>query len=538
MLASFFERLTVRARFLLIALAGGVPLVALVWFASTEVQRTANVVAGMVVLVLSTALAALFAAWTARSLRDLTEDVERLGTDLAHRSSVRGGEFSDAAAAFDRVAAALEAREKALLASRDQLREIANTIPGQIVYIDRDERYRYINAYRSNTPDRIAEDIVGKTVREVRGERLYALVADRLHRALAGERQTFEALSPTPGPDHWFRTALIPARDGDGNVHGLYSFSQDVTERKTAELLRDLSEKRLVTITDNLPAMICYVDDKHCFRFVNRAFEKWFQRPLAEIVGRPYSTLMPGELTTQFDRHFARGMRGEVLEAEIEITVRGGGRRWLRCAFIPDMNEVSGEVRGVYGMINNVTRAKRAEQRLSRLARFDSLTGLANRHQFNETLERTLGMHDAANDAANDAASPALALMFLDIDHFKQVNDRHGHGAGDALLREFAQRLSDCVRPTDVVARLSGDEFVILLEGMHADDEPQFIARKIIATVEKPFVLDDHPTRVTTSIGIAMRGHAGDTAPSLMKRADEALYEAKRAGRNTFRMAR
>ena len=127
--------------------------------------------------------------------------------------------------------------------------------------------------------------------------------------------------------------------------------------------------------------------------------------------------------------------------------------------------------------------------------------------------------------------------MFLDIDHFKQVNDRHGHGSGDLLLKDFAQRLTDCVRPTDAVARLAGDEFVVLLEGMHSDDEPQFIARKIIAAVEKPFRLDEHSVGVTASIGIAMRAQSGESASTLMKRADEALYEAKRAGRNTFRLA-
>jgi diguanylate cyclase (GGDEF)-like protein len=221
-------------------------------------------------------------------------------------------------------------------------------------------------------------------------------------------------------------------------------------------------------------------------------------------------------------------MQGESLEYELEIPTPGRDSRWLKCNFIPDVDE-SGEVLGVYGMIHNVTKAKETERRLMRLAQFDTLTGIANRHQFNETLSATL--------AAQEVTELPLALMFLDIDYFKQVNDRHGHACGDLLLKDFAQRLGESVRPTDAIARLSGDEFVVLLEGMHSDEEPQFIARKIIAAVEKPFMLDGHVLRVTTSIGIAMRAHPTEDASMLMKRADEALYEAKRPGRNTFRLA-
>jgi diguanylate cyclase (GGDEF)-like protein len=238
---------------------------------------------------------------------------------------------------------------------------------------------------------------------------------------------------------------------------------------------------------------------------------------------------MPPDVAAQYDYYFLRGMKGEATDYEIEVPTPNGENRWLRCSFIPDIDETSGKARGVYGMIHNVTKAKVAEQRLTRLARFDTLTGLANRHQFNETLVQTL--------VDNQDNPRPMALMFLDIDHFKQVNDRHGHGCGDLLLRDFARRLTDNVRPTDAVARLSGDEFVVLLEGMHSDEEPQFIARKIIAAVEKPFVLEGHTLFVTTSIGIAMHAHADEVPSTFMKRADEALYEAKHAGRNTFRLA-
>ena len=490
-----------------------------------------NLLIGFAILAVAMLIAGRVAAWTTKPLIQLAADAERLGSgDLAHRSTVTvGGEIATLAHNFNRMAAAIEVRDSALAAHRTQLRAIADNIPEQITYVDRDERYRFVNAYRGVFRDLDPEQIIGRTVREVRGEEAYHAVLPAMRRALQGESFSHERTVTLDGRIAHFFVTYVPDIDADGTVKGVYAFGQDITERKRAELLRSESEKRLTTITDNLPAMICYVDDERRFRFANKAWEKWFGLPLERIIGEPFDRLMSPELAAQYHYYFLVGMRGEPCEYEVEVPSTRFGSRWLRCNFIPDRDAATGQVRGVYGMIHNVTKAKEAEQRLTRLAQFDTLTGLANRHQFNETFERAL--------RDNESDEQPLALMFLDIDHFKQVNDRHGHGSGDFLLKEFAHRLSDCVRPTDAVARLSGDEFVVLLEGLHSDDEPQFIARKIIAAVEKPFMLDEHFICVTASIGVAMRSHAGESASVLMKRADEALYEAKRAGRNTFRLA-
>ena len=490
-----------------------------------------NLGVGLAIFAVALLIAGRVASWTTTPLIQLAVDTERLGGgELSHRSSVAtGGEIATLANNFNRMAAALEQREVALAASRTQLRAIADNIPEQITYVDRDERYRFANAHIGRFQTVSPEEMIGKTVREVRGDVLYETILPSFRRALAGETHSVEKSIDVHGREAHFSVTYVPDFDADRSVKGVYAFTQDITQRKTAELLRIESEKRLVTITDNLPAMICYVDESRCFRFANRAFEKWFARPLDQIIGHAFDRMMEPGLAAQYDYYFLRGMQGETVEYELQVPATGTGPRWLRCSFIPDIDETTGRTRGVYGMIHNVTKAKEAEQRLTRLAQFDTLTGLANRHQFNETFARVL--------AENDRDAIPLALMFLDIDHFKQVNDRHGHGSGDLLLKEFAHRLADCVRPTDAVARLAGDEFVVLLEGMHSDDEPQFIARKIIAAVEKPFMLDEQFVRVTASIGIAMRAYVGEPSSALMKRADEALYEAKRAGRNTFRLA-
>lgn len=168
-----------------------------------------------------------------------------------------------------------------------------------------------------------------------------------------------------------------------------------------------------------------------------------------------------------------------------------------------------------------------SREALEKLVRIDSLTGLANRRQLDERL--TLAITRARRH------SQTLALMYLDIDYFKRVNDTLGHAAGDAVLRGFAQRLTSNVRASDLVARLGGDEFVILVEDAGLPGSAEVIARKLITAMATPIDADGTPVAATTSIGIAFSNNGPD-AEALMAGADAALYSAKDAGRNTYRM--
>ena len=169
------------------------------------------------------------------------------------------------------------------------------------------------------------------------------------------------------------------------------------------------------------------------------------------------------------------------------------------------------------------------QQRLEVLSLSDPLTGLPNRRQFDEKLAEAL--------RRGQRQQQQIAVMFLDIDHFKTINDSLGHGAGDAVLREVGTRLKACVRDTDVVARLGGDEFVVLLEGLDVAGCAELIAQKIVESIRGGCFLGDKPVRVTTSVGVALSQKENGSATDLLKRADEALYDAKRAGRDGFRMA-
>jgi len=174
----------------------------------------------------------------------------------------------------------------------------------------------------------------------------------------------------------------------------------------------------------------------------------------------------------------------------------------------------------------DVTARKAEEQRLRQRAELDALTGLPNRGLFNDRLERAI-------ERARRSGK-TMALLFLDIDHFKGVNDSRGHGAGDALLRIVAERLLAAVRGVDTVARLAGDEFTVILEDLGEPADAEIVAMKLVEALRPPVRIGDDLVRVSTSVGLAVLADTDADAAALLARADEALYEAKRAGRDRY----
>jgi diguanylate cyclase (GGDEF)-like protein len=188
---------------------------------------------------------------------------------------------------------------------------------------------------------------------------------------------------------------------------------------------------------------------------------------------------------------------------------------------------VTGESMGFYALTTDVTRIKLAEQKLAFLAHYDPLTNLANRRYFAECAQ-------AAFERAAITRAPML-LMLIDVDYFKQINDGHGHAAGDAVLREVARRLKSSVRKSDLVARLGGDEFVVLCDDVDATYAAERLAGKVSAAMAAPVALDAARLNVTLSVGAALCRDPG-SLEALLQKADEALYEAKEAGRARYRL--
>lgn len=322
-----------------------------------------------------------------------------------------------------------------------------------------------------------------------------------------------------------YRNRVFADIDGVRRVMG---YAQDITELRAAERERELSERRLRTIADALPLMIVYVDAEQRIMFANDAYRRMRQRD-REIVGRSLREVLGEERYRHRLPYLERALRGERVVFEYE---EGGEEqvRSMEATLIPEHGASGAGVIGVHAMLQDITEKKREERRLLHLARLDALTGLLNRNGFHERL-------DNAIVRSRDQAS-LLALLYLDVDRFKQVNDTYGHAAGDALLRAFAQRLAEKVRASDIVARLGGDEFTVLIEAMSDVRHAERVAGKLVAAMRRPFDLHGEPliASIGVSIGVCLCRGGVLSAKEMLIRADTMLYAAKQAGRGTFRM--
>lgn len=177
--------------------------------------------------------------------------------------------------------------------------------------------------------------------------------------------------------------------------------------------------------------------------------------------------------------------------------------------------------------LRDITEQTRLLEKLERAASFDFVTGLPNRAQFNQHLDQ------AIKESRRHKA--AVGLLFIDLDDFKRVNDEYGHGAGDALLKLVGERLGALLREVDSVARLAGDEFAVLLTHIQHPDEAEVVAAKIVASLGRPFDIAGHSIDSGASVGIALFPHDADAASALLRRADVAMYQAKKIGKNTYR---
>ena len=438
------------------------------------------------------------------------------------------GEAGYVANAFIRDISERRAAVERIAASEKFVRDIADNLPALVSYVDRDQRYTFVNA-KIQQAHPAGEKLIGRTMRETRGDKVFDAISPWVRRALAGETVTFEyrGSADLGTQDRVYEVNYIPDRDVDGQTNGFYSLSFDITARKRAEDALAASEARFRKVTDNMPALVSYLDREERFEFANAAFNDWFGLDPAAMIGRRLVEVVGTEVYAPRAEMLAQALGGQRVEFDTHRLVDGAPRD-VHTIYVPDVAR-DGTVKGVFALSLNITALKSVERELARQARVDPLTGLHNRLAFNDGLPVALARAQRSGDA--------LALMYLDIDRFKTINDTLGHASGDQVLVEFARRLQDCVRSTDTVARLGGDEFVILLEGVGEPDAAAGVARKILSGIAGAgFAVKDQLLDVTSSVGVAY--YAPTLTPiagaHLLACADRALYRAKAAGRNTF----
>ncbi len=288
---------------------------------------------------------------------------------------------------------------------------------------------------------------------------------------------------------------------------------------------RDVDRNLLTSVISGTSDAI-YVKDLHGrYLMANGAAAAFLGRPQAEVVGRDDLAMLPAESALallQKDRELIASGRTQTMEEHI---VNQDGERVLFQSTKGPVYDPSGAVVGLFGVSRDITKSKLAEERIQYLAHYDVLTGLPNRVQLDERIQFAIGQ------AASSGQQ--LALLFLDLDHFKDINDSLGHSVGDALLVALARRLRAIMRAGDMVARLGGDEFVFLLHGVDVAGLAQ-TAQRILDVVEEPFSIEQHELAVSGSVGIALYPDDSGDLEGLVKCADAAMYRAKQNGRNRY----
>jgi diguanylate cyclase (GGDEF)-like protein/PAS domain S-box-containing protein len=316
---------------------------------------------------------------------------------------------------------------------------------------------------------------------------------------------------------------LVINSEHKGESEIIYS-GRDVSTRIKAEQALHASDSRMRAITDNIPAIIAQIDKDQRYVFVNAYTEKVLGFDQHYLIGKTMREARGDEHYIEVQPHVEEVMQGNRVRFERSKLV-DGKLYHFQSNYMPDYDE-NGSVQGFYVLSFNITALKNAEANLDKLSRIDSLTEVANRRHFDEQLSAAL--------ARTRRQQNAITLLYLDIDNFKTINDTHGHLVGDAAIIAFAKRLQSCVREGDLIARLGGDEFVVLIENP-SPESGEIMAKKLLLILQQALIIDEITLPLTASIGVAYCTKAPD-AKTLMNLADQALYDAKQAGRNTYRV--
>jgi diguanylate cyclase (GGDEF)-like protein/PAS domain S-box-containing protein len=324
----------------------------------------------------------------------------------------------------------------------------------------------------------------------------------------------------------WMNTAL---RDGQGRVIGFASLAVDVTERHRAEEALRASEQKFRLLAENALDVIWTLDFDGRITYVSPSVERLRGFKPEEIVGQtmqqaltPESYKVAREALTHLRAH------GELPSEQytFEQPCKDGSTVWTDMT-VNAMRGEDGTVIGFLGITRDITRQRETEERLTHMAHHDPLTDLPNRALFFDRLN--MGMARALREEL------PLALLYVDLDGFKDINDEHGHQVGDFVLSQVASRLRRSVREMDTVARIGGDEFTVVITGVREADTAYQIADKIIAALSAPIELGDgQSVQIGASIGLAFYPTDAQTSDALLRKADQAMYTVKRGGKGAY----
>lgn len=324
------------------------------------------------------------------------------------------------------------------------------------------------------------------------------------------------------GELRWLSAKVETEKDEDGNLVRSFGITQDITERKHAEKQLQLAQQ----VFENTTEGILVADANSAIVSVNPAFTEITGFLPEDVLGKTHKVLSSGKHDSEFYQEMWNTLSTEKQWAgEIWNRKKNGDifPEWLSVTAICDDK---GNVEQYVSIFSDITQHKEAEKLIEYQANYDSLTGLINRNLFNDRLATTL--------VSSRREQQRFALLFIDLDKFKEVNDTLGHRAGDELLKKVAERLLLATRESDTVSRLGGDEFTIIIANLQNELDAKLVAEKVLTQIASPFQLETEEVQISASVGITVFPDDGSDVDTLYKNADHAMYAAKEAGRNQF----
>lgn len=422
-----------------------------------------------------------------------------------------------------RAAAELERlqAERTLKETEARLKTIVNSVHTGILVID-PENHQIVDV------NEVAAASLGRTREELVGSSCHRFICPNdegrcpvtdLHQELENEERDLIRADGSRFPViKTVSRVMLEGRD-----HLLESFV-DISRRKQIESELKESEERYRILVENQSDLVIKIDMEGNLLFVSPSFCKLFGQHEEQLRGKPLLPLILPSDHPSGDEPFNRMICTDTSYYREYLSPTTIGHRWigwaLRCIF-----NKNGQAEAIVGMGRDITDRKDAENTIEKLAYHDPVTGLPNRTLLHDRLQ--LAIHRAERDMQG------LAILFLDLDRFKSINDSLGHAIGDQLLREVGERLQSCVRSSDTVARLGGDEYVVLISSLENDHAVGTVVMKILEQLAEPYLIEGHEIYTTSSIGISLYPRDAHDADELLKNADMAMYQAKEAGRNT-----
>jgi len=410
----------------------------------------------------------------------------------------------------------------------DVYRSIVESTSDSIYIVDRECRYCFINhphRLRLRLP---AEQIIGHHYSAFHTPEESRNFREKVEEVFA-TGQSIHHEYQSSRDNHYFLRTISPIRKqkSNGTIAGVVVVSKDITAQKQKEEDLRQSEEKYKNIIDNIEDGYLEIDSDWNTLFFNNAWLNIIGYSQKEFAAINLRRLVDAETAKQLSRIFKDIHETGIPSRGVEFLLRrkDGGRInvEISSSLILDANEKHS---GIRTLIRDITEPKKAVETIRRLAYHDSLTGLPNRLLFKDRLNM------AINIAKRN--KQYLAVMMLDLDKFKDVNDTLGHHIGDRLLQDVGERLSVSLRKGDTIARMGGDEFLILLPEIKKIENSTMLARKVVDAFQNPFVIDGHKINITTSVGIAIYPENSEDADTLVKNADIAMYKAKDLGRNNY----